>query len=82
LASLRYFNLRFKWYFADMNKKKEMDQERMAAHNALIGSWNALCRYMNNHNIVLDSRALFPNDRKDIGDLACYCCVIIGIMSR
>lgn len=81
-ASLHYSNLRFKWYFADMDEKKEMDQERTAAHNALIGYWNALRRYMNNQNIKLDSKTSLPNDRKNIGDLACYCCAIIGTISR
>jgi len=82
IASLRYSNLRFKWYFTDMENKKEMDKERTAAHNSLISCWNALCRYMNNQGIELASNALFPNDRKNIGDLACYLCAIIGIMSR
>ena len=81
-ACLRYSNLRFKWYFSDLDKKKEMDKERTAAHNALISSWNVLCRYMNNQNIECNSKELFPNDRKNIGDLACYLCAIIGIMSR
>jgi len=81
-ASLRYSNLRFKWYVSDIDKKKDLDQERTASHNSLISCWNALCRYMNNQNIELNSKALFPNDRKNIGDLACFFCAIIGIMSR
>ncbi|MBN1213429.1 MAG: hypothetical protein JXA92_12730 [candidate division Zixibacteria bacterium] len=81
-VAVRYSGLRVKWYIADSEKRREMDQERSAAHDALVSTYNAFVRYMGKINPDMAQRENLPQDRKSIGDFACYLCAWIGILAR
>lgn len=80
--AVRYAHLRVDWYLADLTNRFEIDVERTRAHNAFIDSCNILSRNMQLSNEDISWRALIGNDRKQIGDFACFIHAIIGIKAR
>lgn len=81
-SAARYARIRVDWYLSDIEKQKEMDQSRTLAHNALIDACNILSRCMAKAEEDVSWRELIGNDRKDIGDFACYLHCIIGLKAR
>lgn len=82
LSSIRYSRLRVDWRFADFEEKKILDQERTVAHNSFIDCCNILSRNMTKANEDTKWRDYLGNDRKTIGDFACYLNCIWGIEAR
>lgn len=81
-AAVRYARIRTEWHLAPVETKKEIDQTRALAHNALIDACNILSRNMMRAGENIEWRALLGNDRKDIGDFACYLHAIFGVLAR
>lgn len=80
--AIRYSRLRVDWYTSMLNQRVDIDHERTIAHNALISSVNALARNMRDIGEDTSWFTILNNDRKRIGDLACYISLFIGIKAR
>ncbi|NVO03755.1 MAG: hypothetical protein HXX09_13745 [Bacteroidetes bacterium] len=81
-AAIRYANIRAEWIFLDLEQRKDQDPERTAAHNRFIDSCNIIARNMKNTNEDISWAEILKQDRKDIGDFACFITAIIGIQNR
>lgn len=81
-SAVRYAQIRVDWYFADQEERIELDKERTRAHEALISNCNALARNMKVSGEDDSWRKRLGDDRKRIGDFACYIHAIIGIDAR
>jgi len=81
-AAVRYAGIRADWQLAPVKQRREMDDLRSRAHNVLIDSCNILSRNMAKAGEDTAWRDKIGNDRKSIGDFACYLHCIIGIMAR
>ncbi len=79
LRAIRYARLRTDWALSDLSERKEMDGVRTAAHNALIDSCNILSRTMVRHEKSIQWRKELGEERKEIGEFACYVHVLIGL---
>ncbi len=77
--AVRYSEIRTQWYFADMDKRIEIDTLRTSIHNSFIDSCNILSREMFKAGENADWRKHLGDDRKIIGDFACYINLFIGL---
>lgn len=81
-CAFRYARYRCDWYLADNDERMKMDENRTIAHNAFIDSCNILSRNMMKADEDNEWRALLGDDRKDIGDFACFLVAILGVKAR
>lgn len=81
-ACVRYAQFRAEWQIATPEKRTEMDSGRRLAHNALIDACNILSRNMASRDEDITWRAELTNNRKEIGDFACYVHAVLGIRAR
>jgi hypothetical protein len=81
-AAVRYARIRVDWQFTTPEKRKEMEQTRGSAHNALIDACNILSRNMLKSGEDNAWRSALGDNRKEIGDFACYLHAIFGILAR
>ena len=81
-TAIRYAQIRVAWYLSDPEGKKELDEERSLAHNALISGCDALVRNMKKAGEDDSWRIKLGTDRKRIGDFACLVHALIGIEAR
>jgi hypothetical protein len=79
--AVRYARLRTDWQLADIDERQAMDRHRTAAHDALIDACNILSRNMAKTGEDASWRAAI-NDRKEIGDFACYIHCFLGLDAR
>ena len=80
-TSVRYAHIRAEWSLMNSEQRREADDSRTRAHNALIDSCNILSRNMNKSGDSVAWRALPGDDRKVIGDFACYLHCLLSIKS-
>jgi hypothetical protein len=81
-SAVDYAHIRSEWYLMDKAEKVQKDSFRTSLHNSFIDSCNILSRYMSKENLDSSWRERLGNDRKRIGDFACYISAILGIKSR
>jgi hypothetical protein len=81
-SAVSYTNIRVEWLFADLEKKNTLDQQRTSSHNVFIDCCNILSRNMSKLGEDNSWRGELGNDRKTIGDFACYLVSILGIKAR
>jgi len=81
-AAVNYASKRTEWYFLTQEERVEQDGSRSIIHNRFIDSCNQFSRQQS--AIAEDNRwrALLGNDRKIIGDWACFLCCFIAIGNR
>jgi len=77
-----YARLRTQWLLFSREQRLEMDRRRAQAHNAFIAACNSLAREMTGHDEDDSWRIDLGDDRKLIGDLACYIHCFLGIEAR
>ncbi len=82
LCAVRYARLRTDWILATPEARREMDAGRTAAHNALIDSTNTLSRAMLKAGEDTAWRRKLGDDRKEIGDWACYVHAHLGLLAK
>jgi hypothetical protein len=70
--AVRYAHLRSKWLSVDREERESMHEEIRSAHNVFIDSCNILSRNMINSGEDASWRKELGDDRKVIGDFACY----------
>lgn len=78
-AAVKYSQSRAGWPLWDREKRMEEDSLRTTRHNHIIDSFNILARYLKNQGKPASWRDALGDDRKRIGDFACYL-VFIGSM--
>ncbi len=77
-----YAMIRAEWYFCAVAERAERDRARSAAHDSFIDTCNILSRAMNRAKEDNSWRAALGNDRKRIGDFACYVTYRLGVLMR
>ncbi len=80
--AIRYAVTRAQWNFLSIEEKMESNAARTSLHNTLIDSLNILSRNMLKAGEPVDWRKTLGNDRKVIGDFACYVVAWLGIRQR
>lgn len=82
LKAIAYAQIRAQWQQYTLDQRRDMDQARSLAHNAFIDACNIMSRNMGKHAEDNSWRAILGDDRKAIGDLACYIHCYVGIEAR
>lgn len=71
-AVAKYFPYRANWHFWDREKKIAEDSVRTKRHDRVIDCFNILERYLKKKGKSAVWREILGEDRKRIGDFACY----------
>ncbi len=74
-----YSSIRVEWLKANNEKRIEMENSRSMTHNVLIDDCNILSRNMIKNGEDAGWRLKLGDDRKEIGDFACYVNCILGL---
>jgi len=77
-----YASVRQQWEFWNNEEKLENDPSRTIKHNAFIDSVNILARLINSDGIETPWREQLGDQRKRVGDFACFVAYIVGISNR
>lgn len=80
--ALKYCIIRNEWIFLTPEEKTSMDDERTICHNAFIDALNILSRNMSKAGEDNEWRNTLGNDRKVLGDFACFIVYRNGVASR
>ncbi len=80
--AVKYAQMRVKWLMSESEERREMDEARTMTHNVFIDSLNALSRLMEQKKMDVSWRNTISNDRKIIGDFACYIHAVLGLKAR
>ena len=78
--AIRYANIRAEWATLSREMKSEKDASRTSAHNAFISSVNIIARTEGVVGALWRQR--LTDDRKRIGDFACYIALFLGLETR
>ena len=81
-TAIRYSNMRVEWLLMTSAERLEVDRQRTAAHNAFIDAVNILSRAMGKAGQDNSWRQVLGDNRKDIGDFACFLVAHLGILAR
>jgi len=77
-----YAKIRDDWEYMTREEKQEADQGRTIKHNAFIDSLDILNRLITNDGVNSNWREKLGEERKRIGDYACFVSYITGICNR
>jgi hypothetical protein len=80
--AVRYSRLRVDQLLVNAEQGKMLDEERTRKHNAFIDACNILSRNMIKNGEDAHWREELGNDRKMMGDFACYINYVLGIKAR
>ena len=80
--AVRYARIRTDYQLTPSKSTNEIGSLRTIAHNAFIDSCNILSRNMADNDEDITWRKRLGDDRKIIGDFACYVHCILGIHAR
>lgn len=78
--AVRYAHIRAGWNALSREEKLEKDESRTAAHDSFISSINIISRVEG--KIGLQWKERLTDDRKRIGDFACYLALFQAIDAR
>ena len=81
-AAIRYCNIRVEWNFMTAQERMDADKQRTTAHNAFIDAVNVLSRSMAQAGLDNEWRRSLTDDRKVIGDFACFLVAHLGVLAR
>ncbi len=81
-TAIRYSQIRAEWLLMTVEERHETDARRTAAHNAFIDALNILSRAMKKAGQDNEWRRLLGDDRKDLGDFACFLVAHLGVLAR
>jgi hypothetical protein len=81
-TAVRYSGLRNEWYLASAEERIDLDVDRKRSHDAFISSCDILARNMSERKEDSSWRSKLGNDRKIIGDFACYISLFVGLEAR
>lgn len=80
--SCKYASIRSSWEFMSNEERMSADVGRTSSHNVLIDSVNILARVIKSDGIETAWRDNLGDNRKKIGDFACFVAYITGICNR
>lgn len=80
--ALEYARIRAQGMVSSLEQRKDMNQRRTLAHNSFIEACNIMSRNMEKNDEDNSWRADLGDDRKVIGDFACYIHCFLGIEAR
>ena len=86
--AIAYTAIRANWTLMSWEEKREADEGRTMKHDALIVKFNKLARYLDMTGRDISWRADLgytedkPENRRRIGDFACWLVFIAGINAR
>ena len=78
---VRYAEYRSKWPTLSREKKLDIDSDRTSAHNSAITAFKMIARMQGEASAEWTDRIDF-NDRKRVGDMACYISLFCGLDAR
>lgn len=78
----KYTSVRCKWEFMSNKERLEEDSMRTALHNSFITSINIISRILESEGLDISWREKLGDDRKVLGDFACFISYIVGITNR
>lgn len=81
-SCVEYAEIRSTWLFLSREEKLEKDELRTAIHNTVIRNLSILKRMVENRNENIEWYNRFYDDRKRIGDFACYISYIYALCTR
>lgn len=81
-AAVKYSESRSNWPLWDKEKKLEEDAARTSRHNQVIDCFNILARYQRKQGNPAAWRDVLGDDRKRIGDFACFLVFIESLNAR
>ena len=84
-AAARYAGIRADWNQLSREEKSDMDANRTACHNKVIFHLNILSRYLASKEKDISWRNELGDEkenRKKIGDFACYVALMEGLDAR
>lgn len=83
LASVEYAEKRGKWLLTPIHERTEsMDAYRTSRHDRVILSLKIIKRYMEKNDLDTQCFEGIGEDRKRIGDFACYISYVYSVNSR
>ncbi len=82
VKAAEYAQIRALWQLSSREQRDSMDQHRTIAHNAFIDACNILSRNMATAGEDNSWRAELGDDRKTIGNFACFIHCFLGIEGR
>jgi len=80
--AIDYATIRSRWSLMNREQRNEIDPQRTIAHNAFIDSVNILSRNMVKQGEDNSWREMLGDDRKMIGDFACYVALFLALEAR
>lgn len=81
-AAVKYSESRSNWPLWDKEKKLEEDSTRTFRHNQVIDCFNILARYLRKQGNPAAWRDMLGDDRKRIGDFACFLVFVGSLNAR
>lgn len=79
-SAIKYAHMRAEWFLFSLEQKHEKDSLRTSYHDRFIVQLKALLRYCTNTYSAEFSE--LPDDRKVIGDFACFVTYQIALSMR
>ena len=77
-----YAAIRAKWLLMDIETRKKEDAGRTNAHNRFINSVDNLAAFLKMEGKDVEWYHTLGNNRKRVGDFACYLALIYGLAAR
>lgn len=81
-SCIEYAEIRSTWLYLSRQEKLDKDALRTAMHNTVIRNLTVLKRVIEHRNENIEWYNRFNDDRKKIGDFACYISYIHSLSSR
>ena len=78
----KYASIRCQWEFMTTSEKMETDMRRTLTHDSFITATNVLSRIAEKEGVDYSWRKRLGEERKRIGDFACFVSYITGISNR
>ena len=78
----KYTLVRCKWEFMDYQERIDADPSRTRMHDTVIDSIEILARLANKEGMDISWREDLGDERKRIGDFACFVTYITGMSNR
>lgn len=80
--AIRYAEIRARYFLEDSGGKADLEESRSRAHDSFIDACNILSRAMGATGEDNTWRQSLGDDRRVIGDFACYVALFLGLKAR
>ena len=81
-ASISYAHIRSQWLLWEREERQQKDEGRTAKHERVIYCLKLLSRYLVQEGVDVSWFDAIEDNRKQIGDFACYIAYIYSINAR